>query len=135
MSNFILVNGNYQNNVLTIATCIANVINVCCYCAFAGLVLGLSYFKVETRGGLSNLVTRSRAHVRVSVERVGEVVHASREQFHFRRSTYVVCVCGRQCSSLRCLELMVEAVCSGRSQWLWQHSCMWVGVPPMPVLG
>jgi hypothetical protein len=91
--NSFRIKGNYQNNVLTIARGIVDIIsttigignvsNAHCYCAFTGLVppqspkLELSYLKTEVCGGVSNLVTRPRARMQEWPRGFGEAVHAS----------------------------------------------------------
>jgi hypothetical protein len=72
--------------VLKVATYIIDVISVGCYCVSTGVVpprspkLGVSYIKTKARGVVSNLVTRSRARIRVETEGVGEGVCVSQQR-------------------------------------------------------
>jgi hypothetical protein len=76
--NLCRINRNPQNNILTVATGIADIIMsmaiVVGCCTFTGLVsprsskLGPTYLKTEGCGAVSNINTRPRARMRVVVE-------------------------------------------------------------------
>jgi hypothetical protein len=64
---------------------IVDIGNACCYYASVGLVphgspkLGLSYLKLEARGAISSLVTRTHVRVQERPRGFGEAVCASRQ--------------------------------------------------------
>jgi hypothetical protein len=130
-SNSSGINGNYWNNVLTVASGIPDVISVSCYFAFIGLVqscspkLGLSYLKIKARGAISNLINRPRASMQLVVEGCG-TGSARFRAVATRVVGEVVRACRWQCSNLRWPELMVEAAYGGQSRLASPqlHSCL-----------
>jgi hypothetical protein len=78
---------------------IVDIGNACCYYASVGLVphgspkLGLSYLKLEARGAISSLVTRTHVRVQERPRGFGEAVATS-------VVGEAVCACERQCFGL-----------------------------------